>query len=649
MRVRGKLLCWTLGALIAFAFACAGVASATVYCVNEPACVGAGGTEEGTNGNAVQKAFEAAEAHQNSGGADEVVIGAGSYSRGEAYSYGGAEPAVIRGAGAGATTLGRTAVDNSTVMLLASAGSTLEGLTVEAPAAHDVLGLGLSAGTVEGVTVAAEKAGESSTGLKLSGGEFKVGSVTMSSATSSATTDVEASGGGVLTNSSLSGGEYGVQAVGFPLVRGCRIAATFYGLLSYSSSPIVEDTLFDLGGHDAYGLYLEANSATAKGLFDQLTIVNGGPNSRGLFIGAENKHTASAKLDNSIISGIDVPLTVTASEAGSSSSVTATYSSYESLKDTVGSLGTVFDEHHVEGSPGFVDPVPGSAGTGDWRLAPTSPMIDAGAPGELAPGEYPLDAAGQPRIVNARRDVGAYEYQRRSPLASVSASSASASAGTAITFDGSASGVQEAGDTIASYAWSFGDGGSATGAQVAHAFAAPGTYTVTLTVTDALGLTAQASTPVTVIAVSPAVPPAAKSRPQLLVPGVLGSGLSSLRISPSTFRAASSGASIVHGKRGGALVSYSLKKAAKVSFTLEHVVRGVKHGKVCVRRRRGLSGKSCALRLLVPGIFTQTGKVGGNSFRFSGRLGGKKLGPGSYLLVARAVGLAVRASFQISS
>ncbi|MFL6332500.1 MAG: PKD domain-containing protein [Pyrinomonadaceae bacterium] len=40
---------------------------------------------------------------------------------------------------------------------------------------------------------------------------------------------------------------------------------------------------------------------------------------------------------------------------------------------------------------------------------------------------------------------------------------------------------------LTSYAWSFGDGGTASGVSPTHAYASPGTYTVTLTVTDNLG------------------------------------------------------------------------------------------------------------------------------------------------------------------
>ena len=49
-----------------------------------------------------------------------------------------------------------------------------------------------------------------------------------------------------------------------------------------------------------------------------------------------------------------------------------------------------------------------------------------------------------------------------------------------------------------SVVWSFGDGSSASGNPVSHAYDVPGTYTVVVTVTDSAGNTASAQTQVTI-------------------------------------------------------------------------------------------------------------------------------------------------------
>lgn len=56
-----------------------------------------------------------------------------------------------------------------------------------------------------------------------------------------------------------------------------------------------------------------------------------------------------------------------------------------------------------------------------------------------------------------------------------------------VEFDGS--GSTDADGTISSYAWNFGDGSNGTGAKPSHTYAEPGTYDVTLVVTDSDGAT----------------------------------------------------------------------------------------------------------------------------------------------------------------
>ena len=87
------------------------------------------------------------------------------------------------------------------------------------------------------------------------------------------------------------------------------------------------------------------------------------------------------------------------------------------------------------------------------------------------------------------------------PSANFVSSPAAPARGTAVTFNAAAS-TAAAGRRIVSYAWDFGDPtdrAAAEGVQVSHVYSAPGTYTVTVTVTDDRGRAATASRTVTVL------------------------------------------------------------------------------------------------------------------------------------------------------
>jgi hypothetical protein len=137
---------------------------------------------------------------------------------------------------------------------------------------------------------------------------------------------------------------------------------------------------------------------------------------------------------------------------------------------------------------------------------------------------------------------------------------------------------------------------------------------------------------------------------------------SQVTISPTAFPAAPSGPSAqaskpTTGRRYGAKVSYKLNQNALVRFTVQQAKRGRKKGKGkrtrCVpKTRKNRKARTCKLIVTLRGSFTQNGRAGANSFRFTGRLRRKALKPGKYTLVATPSangrkGRSARASFRI--
>lgn len=108
-------------------------------------------------------------------------------------------------------------------------------------------------------------------------------------------------------------------------------------------------------------------------------------------------------------------------------------------------------------------------------------------------------------------------------------------------------------------------------------------------------------------------------------------------ISPSAFFAANSGPSVrvSRQRRTGARVSYRLNLPASVRFTAERASKGRRVGRLCVAKRKSnRKRRGCVRYIALRGNFTLQGRVGSNGFRFSGRIGGRKLQRGGYRLVA---------------
>jgi hypothetical protein len=140
----------------------------------------------------------------------------------------------------------------------------------------------------------------------------------------------------------------------------------------------------------------------------------------------------------------------------------------------------------------------------------------------------------------------------------------------------------------------------------------------------------------------PAPPPARPGPPEAPV-------LSELTVSPDTFMPARRGAAIV--RRGGAALRFRLTRAARVRF--EAIRAGAPEdlapkvdasGSARAASRAATGAPRGVPRLATGGRFSVAGRRGLNRLRFSGRVRGRALAPGPYVLRAVAVDRAGRRS-----
>lgn len=150
---------------------------------------------------------------------------------------------------------------------------------------------------------------------------------------------------------------------------------------------------------------------------------------------------------------------------------------------------------------------------GDGRIVRYDWMFGDGETGSgitisrayTAPGTYNVTlTVTDDRGATASATKGVTVGTSQPPTAAFSVSPAAPQPKQDVFFNASAS-AAASGHGITSYAWTFGDGHTATGVNVSHPYAAVGTYTVTLTVTDDAGKTNAATQQVTVAVPTPTV------------------------------------------------------------------------------------------------------------------------------------------------
>ena len=379
-------------------------------------------------------------------------------------------------------------------------------------------------------------------------------------------------------------------------------------------------------------LFLVSNTVQATLRNDTLEAPGGsGPlGSVGVKTKAFLGHEVQVTLINTIVHGSRLDLLAQADTNPSSDGViVAEHSNYATDAAEPESGGKASVTPHGTGTNQTAAPLFANAGTDDFHELAGSPTIGTGF---SSPANGLLDLDGIPRQFGGATDIGAYQFVPGPTCQALSATTGFGAATTLQLQCSDALGAPLTGYAIAT--------GPAHGTAALNAATGAVTYTpaagysgpdgFTFDATSSHGTGAPAAATITVAAAPAAVVAAAPSDSQPV-------------LSPKTFAPLTHGASIAKAARG-TTITYTDTQAATTTFTVrKQLAAGVlSHGR-CVAPPRGhaVHGRRCA-RFSTLGTFSHSDVAGANRFRFTGRVRGRALKPGSYQLVSAPTSAAGR-------
>jgi hypothetical protein len=265
-------------------------------------------------------------------------------------------------------------------------------------------------------------------------------------------------------------------------------------------------------------------------------------------------------------------------------------------------------------------------GGGGW-LAPHTPDPTPGA-GSDDP-SIAIDTNGNAAVLYDGREIDAATYS--APWISDVSIPTTGTVGSMVSFSTSPHDVWSPLATT----WTFGDGTQATGLDVAHTYAAPGQYQITLTATNLGGATAGSSRVITItapITTAGTVTAPTRGRGAPVLSAVSQSHRSWARAGKLAMISAR------HRIPVGTTFSVTVNEAATLTFSFSQLATGRSIGRRCVTATRKNRGqRSCTLSRRA-GTLSLAGHPGVNYVAFYGQLSRiRRLGRGAFTLSITAI------------
>jgi hypothetical protein len=563
-------------------------------------------------------------------GADTISLGAGTYQEdGLVYNPADNAAVTITGAGRDATIIRpQTSADNSVTLTGQGGPIALSAATVLTGTHTSNVALELDqGGSLANVTLL------SASGATSPGGVESLAATTVSDSTISVTGNgfcVNAHGTGTVRvqDSTLEHCSGAINTGADRLfAQRLRISDVVNGISVNAGTANLDDSVVLLANSAGFAAGAGISGPVGSTLYvNQTTLLGVGSGIGVQSFNHAGSGAAHVEVYDSIIRGFTNAL-VSDATAGHPASVMADFNDYDGTASVAGT-GTLTSDHVHTEAPQFVDAL-----GGDYHLQAGSPLIDLDPEPIVAIWEESAtDLEGTVRIINGKRDFGAFER----PLATAAAAGAATNVTqTSATIPATANG----GGAKAAVKLVYGTT-SAYGSEVTldrtpadfadHAYAAglsglaPGTtYHYALVVTNPAGTASSADQTFTT-----GSPPVTQQQP----PPVAKAALSALRISPARFKAAAHGATFAKA-RTGAIVTYTMSAAGTVKLRVYRAVKGVRVGGRCLAKSpQHRTGRACTRYVAVGRAVSRSSVAGVNRARFSGRVGGHKLRPGVYRL-----------------